>query len=213
VNNFGTFNMKMKIIMIAVLLAVGAQVYAGSIWAKRNTELRHPYTDEVARKVGDILTITIAETASIENKVENKLKNTNSSGIEFNGDLGITTDNHNLLPRMPGVNLSTSSNRQMDGSADFKDNRKFTDEIAVVVEDVMPNGNLVVVGSRFREVAGDIQEIRVNGIIRPTDISFENKISSQKVANFQMVFTNKGPSETYNKPGWLSNVFNVVWPF
>ena len=205
--------MKTKITAIIILLAVGTQLYAGSIWAKRNSELRHPYTDEVARKVGDILTITIAETASIENKVENKLKNTNSSGITFNGDLGVTTDNHNLLPRMPGVNLSTSSNRQLDGSADFKDNRKFTDEIAVVVEDIMPNGNLVVVGTRFREVAGDIQEIRVNGIIRPTDISFDNKISSQKVANFQMVFTNKGQSETYNKPGWLSNVMNVVWPF
>jgi flagellar L-ring protein FlgH len=205
--------MKTKITAIIILLAVGMQLYAGSIWAKRNSELRHPYTDEVARKVGDILTIKIEEVAAIANKVENKLKNENSSSIDFNGDLGIVTDNHNLLPRMPGIKLSTDSKRNLNGSADFKDNRSVADEIAVVVEDIMPNGNLVVVGSRFREVAGDIQEIRVNGIIRPTDISFENTISSQKVANFQMVFTNKGQSETYNKPGWMSNVMNSIWPF
>ena len=210
--------MKTKITAIIILLAVVSQLYAGSIWAKRNAELRHPYTDEVARKVGDILTITIAETASIENKVENKLKNTNSRSMTVDATLGTGTKtsggvtHSNVLPTFTGLDLGSSSSRQMDGSADFKDNRKFTDEIAVVVEDVMPNGNLVVVGSRFREVAGDIQEIRVNGIIRPTDISFENKISSQKVANFQMVFTNKGPSDTYNKRGWMSWLEDIIWP-
>jgi flagellar L-ring protein precursor FlgH len=211
--------MKTKITAIAILLTVGMQLYAGSLWAKRNVSTPSPYTDEVARKVGDILTITIEETASIENKVENKLKNDNSSSASFDGGLGIVTKNpttgkvnSNILPRMPGFELSTQSARAMNGSADFKDNRKFADEIAVVVEDIMPNGNLVVIGSRFREVAGDIQEIRVSGIIRPTDISFGNSVSSTKVANFQMVFTNKGQSATYNKPGWLNNIFNKVWP-
>jgi flagellar L-ring protein precursor FlgH len=205
--------MKIKIISVIILITVGAQLYAGSIWAKRNTELRHPYTDEVARKVGDILTITIEEKPTIANEVKNVLSNQNSNSATFNGDLGITTDNHNILPRMPGLNLSTSSARSLTGNSKFDDKRSITDEIAVVVEDVMPNGNLVVVGSRFREIAGDIQEIRINGIVRPTDISFENKISSQKVANFQMVFTNKGQSETYNKPGWMTNVMNAIWPF
>lgn len=210
--------MKTKIISVLILMMAGTQLYAGSIWAKRNTELRHPYTDEVARKVGDILTITIAETAKIENKVENKLSNINSRGMTVDATLGTgtTTKNgtthSNVLPTFTGLDLGATSSRTMDGSADFKDNRKFVDEIAVVVEDVMPNGNLVVVGSRFREVAGDIQEIRVSGIIRPTDISFTNTINSQKVANFQMVFTNKGPSDTYNKRGWMSWLEDIIWP-
>jgi flagellar L-ring protein precursor FlgH len=205
--------MKTKIIAIIVLFAAAAQLYAGSIWAKRNSNLRQPYVDEVARKVGDILTIKIDESGEIKNKVDSDLSKTTSSNIAFNGDLGIKTDNHNILPRIPAVNMTTSSSKALKGNAAFNDSRSIVDEIAVVVEDVLPNGNLVVVGSRFREVAGDIQEIRVNGIVRPTDISFENTISSTKVANFQMVFTNKGPSSTYNKTGWLTNVFDILWPF
>ena len=205
--------MKTKIIVIAVLLTAVSQLYAGSIWAKRNSNLRQPYTDEIARKVGDILTIKIAEIGSIINKVDSDQWKKTSSDITFDGNLGIKTDNHNILPRIPAINMETSSNKSMQGNAAFNDSRSITDEIAVVVEDVLPNGNLVVVGSRFRKVACDIQEIRVNGIIRPTDIAFDNTISSTKVADFQMVFTNKGPSSTYNKDGWLTNIFNIVWPF
>jgi flagellar L-ring protein precursor FlgH len=205
--------MKTKIIVIAVLLTAVSQLYAGSIWAKRNSNLRQPYTDEVARKVGDILTIKIAENPIIKNQVDTKMSNINNNRASFDGNLGIASDGHNFLPRMPGIDLTTESSRDLTGNATFNDSRSIIDEIAVVVEDVLPNGNLVVVGRRFREMAGDIQEIRVNGIIRPTDISFENTISSTKVADFQMVFTNKGPSSTYNKTGWLTNIFDIFWPF
>jgi flagellar L-ring protein precursor FlgH len=205
--------MKTKIIVIAVLLTAVSQLYAGYIWAKRNSNLRQPYTDEVARKVGDILTIKIAENPIIKNQVDTKMSNINNNRASFDGNLGIASDGHNFLPRMPGIDLTTESSRDLTGNATFNDSRSIIDEIAVVVEDVLPNGNLVVVGRRFREMAGDIQEIRVNGIIRPTDISFENTISSTKVADFQMVFTNKGPSSTYNKTGWLTNIFDIFWPF
>jgi flagellar L-ring protein precursor FlgH len=205
--------MKTKIIVIAVLLTAVSQLYAGSIWAKRNSNLRQPYTDEVARKVGDILTIKIAENPIIKNQVDTKMSNINNNRASFDGNLGIASDGHNFLPRMPGIDLTTESSRDLTGNATFNDSRSIIDEIAVVVEDVLPNGNLVVVGRRFREMAGDIQEIRVNGIIRPTDISFGNTISSTKVADFQMVFTNKGPSSTYNKTGWLTNIFDIFWPF
>ncbi|MDD5133952.1 MAG: flagellar basal body L-ring protein FlgH [Phycisphaerae bacterium] len=205
--------MKTKFISLIILVTVVSQLYGGSIWAKRNSNLRQPYTDEVARKVGDILTIQIDENPIIKNQVDTKMSNTNNNSASFDGNLGIKTDGHNLLPRMPGLDLTTTSTRDLTGNATFNDTRDIADEIAVVVEDVLPNGNLVVVGSRFREVAGDVQEIRVNGIIRPTDISFENTISSTKVADFQMVFTNRGPSSTYNKTGWLTNIFDMVWPF
>lgn len=185
----------------------------GSIWAKRNSSVRQPYTDEVARKIGDILTITISETATIANEVKRELSKDTDSSITFDGNLGIKTDNKNILPRIPAVNFTTASEKGLSGNSKFDDSRSITDDIAVVVEDVMPNGNLVVVGSRFREVAGDIQQIRVSGIVRPTDISFGNRIDSDKVANFQLVFINKGPSETYNKTGWLTNIFDFFWPF
>ena len=205
--------MKTTITAIIILIAAVSQLYAGSIWAKRNTNLRQPYTDEVARKVGDVLTIKIDESATIANEVKRVLSKKTDSSITFDGELGIKTDNHNLLPRIPAINMETASDKSLTGKSKFDDTRSIIDEITVVVEDVLPNGNLVVVGSRVREVAGDTQEIRVSGIVRPTDITYTNTISSEKVANFQLVFANKGYSETYNKTGWLTNIFDTLWPF
>ena len=77
----------------------------------------------------------------------------------------------------------------------------------------MPNGNLVVMGSRNRNIGGDIQIIEVSGIVRPNDIAFNNTVRSEQVANFNIVSRNKGVSAPFNRPGWLGRIFDILWPF
>ena len=116
--------------------------------------------------------------------------------------------------RSPAAQLN-SANRQiyLQSIPKFDDTRNITDEITVVVEDVLPNGNLVVFGLREREVVGDSQMIEASGIIRPSDIKFDNTVNSEQVANFKFVLTNKGPSKTYNSVGWLGKIMDAFWPF
>ncbi|MCK5473495.1 MAG: flagellar basal body L-ring protein FlgH, partial [Planctomycetes bacterium] len=66
---------------------------------------------------------------------------------------------------------------------------------------------------RQRDIAGDVQTIQVSGIVRRSDITFNNTVSSEQVANFHLVISNEGVSETYNKVGWLGQIFDTVWPF
>ena len=200
-------------VFLLVCAAPKADLQAGSIWAKRDKNMKDLYADDVARSIGDILTIQISEDSKIDNKAKRDLKKEASRSTAFDGELGITTPNHNILPRMPGFTMEAESSNELKSKADFKDERKFVDRITVVVVDVMPNSNLVVMGTRKRDIGGDIQIIEVSGIVRPSDIAFDNTVKSEQVADFCIVSRNAGVSEPYNRPGWLGGIVDIIWPF
>jgi flagellar L-ring protein precursor FlgH len=191
------------------LLVLSNSLYAGSIWARRGTTVQTPYVDIVARRVGDVLTIRIAEDSKVDNKAKRDLKKETDRSSDFNGDLNIG----HILPSIPGFTMDAQTSNGLKGKADFKDERSFTDRITVVVIDVMPNGNLVVTGTRDRDIAGDVQTIEVSGIVRPLDIAYDNSVKSELVANFRIVTKNSGISAPYTRPGWLGRIMDLVWPF
>ncbi len=186
---------------------------ADSIWAKRNKTMRDVYADDVARKIGDVLTIKISENSMVDNKAKRDLKKETEKSSAFDGELGITTPNHNILPRIPGFTMNAETTNELKSKADYKDERKFVDSVTVVVMDVLPNRNLVVMGTRHRNIAGDMQTIEVSGIVRPSDILFNNTVMSSQVADFRIVTKNTGIAAPYTRPGWLGRIFDILWPF
>ncbi len=195
--------------LMVFFLCSAACCRAGSIWAKRDKNMKDLYADDVARQIGDILTIKIMEDSKIDNKAKRDLKKETDRSTTFNGNLNIDR----ILPSIPGFTMEAKSSNELKSKADYKDERSFVDRITVVVVDVLPNDNLVVMGTRNRNIAGDIQIIEVSGIVRPSDIAFDNTIKSEQVADFRIVTRNKGIVAPYNKPGWLGRIFDIVWPF
>ena len=195
-------------VMVFVLLVCDF-AHGGSIWAKRDKNMKRLYVDDVARTIGDTLTIKIIETSKVDNKGKRDLKKETARSSNFNGDLGVD----NILESIPGFTMTADSSNELKSKADFKDERSFEDRVSVVVIDVMPNGNLVVAGTRDRKIAGDVQTIEVSGIARPSDIAFDNTIRSEQVANFRIFTKNGGVSAPYTQPGWLGRVFDVLWPW
>ncbi len=171
--------------------------------------MRDLYTDDVARNIGDILTIKISELSKVDNKAKRDLKKETNKSTAFNGELGID----HILPSIPGFTMSAESTNELKSKADFKDERKFVDSVTVVVVDILPNRNLVVMGTRQRNIAGDIQTIEVSGIVRPSDIAFDNTVKSEQIADFRIVTKNTGIAAPYTKPGWLGRIFDIIWPF
>jgi len=188
------------------LFCLSGYVCAGSIWAKRDKNMKDPYADDVARQVGDVLTIIINEESTVDNKTKRDLKKETDRSITFNGKIGNFTD-------LGEFGTSAKADSELKGKADFKDERSFVDSITVVVQDVLPNGNLVVHGSRHRDIADDKQVIEVSGVVRVSDIEFDNTVKSEQVANFSIVTKNAGIAEPYNRPGWLGRIFDILWPF
>ena len=184
-------------------------VYSGSIWAKRDKNMRDLYADDVARQIGDILTIRITEASKVDNKAKRDLKKEADRSTTFNGELNID----HILPSIPGFTMSAESSNELKSKADYKDERKFIDSISVVVVDIMPNRNLVVIGTRNRNIAGDVQTIEVSGIVRPSDIGFDNIVRSEQVADFRIVTKNSGVADPYTRPGWLGTIFDILSPF
>lgn len=208
---------KTGILMLLVLAAVVNVQFAGagSIFLKIDGNSKGFYDDDTAKKVGDILTIIINENTEIESKIKRKLEKSTSHSAAWDGKLGI---DHSLIPislNLPsfGISDGTSSKKKLDGKSETKDEREINDKVSVIVEDVHPNGNLVVIGKIQRSVGGDKQIINVSGIVRPSDITFNNTIKSEQVANFYLVIANEGVSDTYSKVGWIGQILDFIWPF
>jgi flagellar L-ring protein precursor FlgH len=194
------------ILVIVVALVFVTTANAKSIWAKRHKDMGDLYADDVARNIGDVLTIVINESSKVDNKAKRDLKKETDRNIVFNGELGNYVD-------LGDFGMSASSANELKGKADYKDERSFTDSITVVVIDILPNGNLIVMGTRDRDIAGDIQTIEVSGVVRPSDVAFGNIVNSNRVANFRIVTKNGGIEAPFNRPGWFGRILDIIWPF
>ena len=200
-----------------LLLVLPATVCpAGSIWNRANSTKRALHSDDTARKIGDILTIVVDEHSKIENETNRKLnkKSTRKASISHNLDI------LNTLNKLTGeifnlddLAITNEAETDFDGGADYDSDRSVKDEITVAVQDVLPNGNLVLLGRRERKVAGDMEIVEVSGIVRPSDITFANAVSSDKVADFQIVYYTQGRENRFTKPGWLDRILNIISPF
>jgi flagellar L-ring protein FlgH len=179
---------------------------ASSIWAKRNKSSKSLYADDVARQIGDVITIKVSENSIVDNKAKRDLSKETDRSTDFNGQLGNIAD-------IGDLGMSAGSNNELTSKADYKDERKFVDSVTVVVVDILPNGNLVVHGNRERDIAGDIQKIEISGIVRPSDVEYDNTVMSEQVADFHLVTKNAGISAPFTKPGWLGAILDLIWPF
>ena len=78
---------------------------------------------------------------------------------------------------------------------------------------VLPNGNMVVRGSRDVRVNNETQHIRIQGVIRPEDISSNNVILSTYVAAATIELSGSGVISDKQRVGWGSKILDWVWPF
>lgn len=196
---------------LTVLVGVQSAGFADSIWAKKNMTVKNHYSDDVARKIGDILTITIYENSNASSSAERDMSKVTNRNQQFDGNIGV----EGIITNVPAVNFGagTSHTNTFASNTDNSNQRTFKDNITVVVVDIMPNGNLVVSGTCTRNISDDIQEVQVSGIVRPSDIDYNNTVDSKRIANFNIVTTYKGVESSYNKPGWLGRILDVLWPF
>jgi flagellar L-ring protein precursor FlgH len=206
---------------VAVVVASASGVSAGSIWAKaeaRGDLAVRVYQDDAARQVGDILTIVIDEHSVIENETTREGEKDSSRSISASGTINLE-DIYQWWSKQPGtftmptISGTSDASSEFEGTAGYESDRSMADEITVTVQDVLPNGNLVVLGCRERNVEGDTQIVQISGIVRPSDITFANTVSSEKVADFRMVVSVTGAEQHWTKPGWLGRILNWLSPW
>ena len=178
-------------------IMVPATAGAVSLWSE---DSRNIFSDRKASQVGDIVTVIISETASMTSTKDSS----NSKSGKQNLDAGLGIFDF-LAAASAGQNDSFSAK----GSATNSNTARGT--ITVTVTDVAPNGNLIVEGTQSIWNNKNEHKITLQGIIRPDDITYRNTIPSNKVAEATVKFDGKGPLNSKQRQGIITQIFNFLF--
>ena len=186
-------------------------VEEGSLWSSQR--LHSLFADVKARNAGDIVTISIVESARASKNATTKTGR--ESGLEaswsgiFDQIAGNWTINGQPIAASSKINFANN----FDGQGETTRSSSMTAYISAQVVQVLPNGNLVIQGNRQVQVNQETQVIYIQGVIRPEDISSTNVILSTYVAEAVIELTGRGPVSDKQNPGWLTRIMDWVWPF
>jgi len=167
------------------------------------------FADRKATAKGDILTIVVAESAvaqSSQSKSSNRessLQDTISKFI-YSG-LGAHKG------EMPG--MAATGKSSYSGGGDVSNSQSLSARAAVLVSDVLPNGNLVIEGVRVVTFSGETQYVVLHGIVRTDDIARDNSVVSTNIADARVEFYAEGALTDAQKRGWLAKAYEKLRPF
>jgi len=171
------------------------------------------FKDQRAHQVGDILTVKvkITDKATLENETQRSRKNSEDSGVtDFLGSKLIKTPASSILP---GKILTADSTASSEGKGTIDRKEELLTNVAGVVIQVLPNGNLVIEGKQEVRVNYEVRELVVAGVVRPEDIESDNTIDSTKIAEARIAYGGRGQITDVQQPRYGQQVLDVLLPF
>lgn len=196
--------MKNILLILGLLAAVAASPQSkenpGSVYRDGAT---NPIRDNVARQVGDLLTVIVKEESLATYAASTKTDKSDSNRI--NVDFFNSFLNGIFRP------FSTGATQASDGKGDTSYSSKMTSRLSVIVREVMPNGTLVVEGTRSLVTNKQTQTLVFSGLVRPLDIKADNTVESTKVAEAQVRMEGKGSIQDRQRKGILTQLLD--WLF
>lgn len=170
------------------------------------------FKDQRAHRVGDILTVsvTIADKAEFDNQSERSRTSSNTTGV--GGVLGSIFNN---VAADVDADTAVSSDSDLSDSGSGSVNRSETLEtqVAAVITQVLPNGNLVIEGHSEVRVNFEVRDLIVAGIVRPEDIDNDNMIESSKIAEARIAYGGRGQITDVQQPRYGSQILDAILPF
>jgi flagellar L-ring protein precursor FlgH len=183
---------------------------ANSLW--RNGS-RAFFKDQRAHQIGDLLTVTVNITDQATFANETQRSRSSAENSEVTDFLGSKTLGLQAQKLLPGKLLAADSSASSDGKGSIQRQESLTTNIAAVVTQVLPNGNLVVEGKQEVRVNFEIRELIVAGIVRPEDIQSDNTIDSSKIAEARIAYGGRGQVTDLQQPRYGQQVMDVLLPF
>jgi flagellar L-ring protein precursor FlgH len=217
--------------MPATMPSVKAVPYDRDINKRDPESLSDIYSDEASRdfyqdmrayKVGDLVTVNIAETSTANKSASTQTGRTSSINAGIDNMLGwegkiknVTSfgneDARNALNT--SSMLKGSLTNSFNGTGQTSRGDSMTASITAKVIDVQPNGNLLIEGVREIRVNSETQVIILSGFIRPVDISPDNTVLSSYIGDAKIQYLGTGALSDKQRPGWLTRAADIIWPF
>ena len=187
--------MKYHLLVFAFLCAAPGASYGDDLF--NGSAFPAVAGDHRAQHVGDLLTVVVYQSAEARNAAQN----TGRKARTFDGSVS-------------GGDLNESGhvtlNGDYTGQGEVRSSETFVTQISVVVEDVLPNGDLVVGGQQQMAVSGETTIVRIHGRVRPVDISPDNQVLSTRIAEAQISYNGRGFVSRNARPGLVHRLFSLL---
>jgi flagellar L-ring protein precursor FlgH len=182
-----------------------------------SNDARGFFKDQRAHKIGDILTVlvTVDDSARISNSTARQRSSSNEAGV--GGVLGSIFGG--VGGGVPGLDvsaegsISTESGMGDNGSGSVNRSESLETQVAAVVTQVLPNGNLVIEGRQEVRVNFEVRDLIVAGIVRPEDIHADNTIPSSKIAEARIAYGGRGQITDVQQPRYGQQIADAILPF
>ena len=158
-----------------------------------SSDARGFFKDQRASKIGDILTVVVT--------------------IDDRAQIGNTTSATRSSSNTTDAALGTTSGIANAGNGSVNRTERVTTQVAAVVTQVLPNGNLVIEGRQEVRVNFEVRDLIVAGIVRPEDIGSDNTISSTKIAEARIAYGGRGQITDVQQPRYGQQILDAILPF
>jgi flagellar L-ring protein precursor FlgH len=171
------------------------------------------YTDQRIAHVGDILTVNISinDKAVVGNSSD---RATTSSGtFSFDWLFSPQSNGAGSAPTPGNYKHDFNSTSNSKGNGDINRSEQIQLSVPAVVTAVLPNGNLVIKGSQEVRVNFELRQLTIAGIVRPSDISRDNTVAYDRIAEARISYGGRGRITEAQQPGWGQQVYDIVKPY
>lgn len=173
------------------------------------------FKDQRARRIGDILTVKVRidDKAELENSTS-RTRN-NNENVNLPAVAGFERLLKKILPKgaNPANLVNADSNATSEGKGTVDREEDIETNVAAIVTQVLPNGNLVIEGRQEIRVNFEVRELIVAGIIRPEDITSDNTVESSKIAEARISYGGRGQITDVQQPRYGQQVMDILLPF
>ncbi len=189
-------------------IPAGPAVATGSLWTP-TAWFSDLAADQRSRRVDDIVTIAVNESASAVSTGAVKTSRQSSANNSITALAGLTKATG------PWANLANLGGQTtLDGQGTTSRTTTLTTVISARVTHVLRNGNLVVEGTKIVGINSENQTITVRGVIRPIDLDTTNTVPSARLAQMEIQVNGKGVvADAVHRPNILYRLLLGLLPF
>ncbi|GIK50299.1 MAG: flagellar basal body L-ring protein FlgH [Hyphomonadaceae bacterium] len=173
------------------------------------------FNDQRASRIGDILTVKIEidDSAELSNSSNRQREASTSAGVSnFFGLERVAGQIFNSAFD-PSNLISADSDSEHRGTGAINREEKIELTVAAVIVDRLPNGNLVIAGRQEVRINGELRELTVSGVIRPEDVTADNKINHTQIAEARISYGGRGSISAVQRPNWGQRAADAVSPW
>ena len=190
-------------LIVAAFAAASFAQTKGNPGSLFDPTVRNPFTDNTARRAGDILTVIVNEKTLSDFSASTSASKNDSNAVNAQFFIGLLDSLFKPV--------TTGAQSSVDGKGETSQSSRMSATMSVVVKQVMPNGNLVVEGRRSLITNKQTQSVVFSGIVRPGDIRPNNTVLSTNVAEAEIKMDGSGLISQRQRKGILTQI--IDWLF